>query len=115
MASISVIHRGEKEIENQDREYQHGQRGPVARTANFPSPSESPDRPVQSVKARKKKNEQNACRENHSVADVVENVMAHLVPKNKKNFGLGQLRDRRVPHDYTFRGTDSGYIRVQRV
>ena len=113
MAAVRVFDGSKNEVENQDRENQDGQRGPIIRASNLPSCAKSPECPVQRMKAYKKKDEKNCRREEEAVANMMKHVMPHLMSKYKENFGRGHLRDGRIPHDHALGRADSCDIRVQ--
>ena len=67
------------------------------------------------MKAGEESDEQNARREKNAVADVVQNVMAHLVAEDKKNLRRGHSRDGGIPNDHALGRAEAGDVGVHLV
>ena len=95
------------ETENRNEEEKSWERGPIIQGTNAPSGAGTGEKPANGAIAQIKKNEEHRGKEEESLPDVAEDVVAHFVAEIGEDFIGGFLGESGVPDDDAFGGAET--------
>src|SRR5579862_285279 len=111
-SAVAVDYRLGQEAEYRDDQQKHGQRRPVRRVPNAPVASPARDHPTNDLRTEEQKHEQHQRQPEKRIADMAENIMAHLVAKYSERFGRGELLKCGIPNHDALRSAESADVSV---